>query len=544
VELSNTYANKKATFGEAVLDILEQTEGKVYLIGLIEARADDDNATDKKILINPGPTYKIKSVASTGTRTMGVFIAPDREAIVQCEEGQVFLGRKDRPADNDDQAMQLALEREGQGPEWSGENNDEMESQQKSTEMDESQEGQNVQGGLSQAQQKQVRQLMRLTDLQKEGANPSSPPLELLAKGGHAIFISVGAKGADDLRLGAIHFARPLRANLSSQDNILPIVVMAPVQPNDWHTVAGFKEMYFMSGSPLSLFDLERVNFRAASVIVINHSGGGGSGVHTDPYMVDSEAIFCARLIESHIGSPSSGPKVIAELTFDMNYHFIPLPGAAAATQALLQNQLLEMEQSGEKKELAVENSVSEYFRQPRFACGQLFISNVVTSLVVNTFYNQSLAQLVQAMVGAHVKTVVVPREWEGKSYMEYFDYLLWEKHLMAIGIFRKAQGALVEPRTSTKSLDRMGTMRKAGTVRLPGGAVGAKISDRMSSIFAKAEKTSAPANIPPQSYLYCAPPAKEASMNPHDRVLCFGVAISESQPAGSRVRSSFMDPG
>merc|ERR1711977_157346 len=225
-----------------------------------------------------------------------------------------------------------------------------------------------------------------------------------------------------------------------------------------------------------------------------------------------------------------------------MNYHFIPLPGAAAATQTALQNQLIAMEESGGKKELAVWSSVSEYFRQPRFACGQLFISNVVTSLVVNTFYNQSLAQLVGAMVGAHVKTVTVPREWEGKSYMEYFDYLLWEKHLMAIGIFRRAAGALVEPRNSAKTIDRSSSQLRRTVTKKMSGVLGEKLHERMSMLLSKPEKTKAPANIPPQSYLYCAPPAKEASMNPHDRVLCFGVAVSETGPGG-RVRSSFMEP-
>lgn len=539
VELSNTYANKKATFGEAVLDILEQTEGKVYLIGLIETLADDDNA-EKKVLINPGPTYKVKPVSS-GMRTFGVFISPDREAIVQCEEGQVFLGRKDRP--NNDEAM-LDVPRDS--PEWSGENPEPEPSNE-----DEISQEQAVGMGMSETQQQCVRKLMKLTDLQKEGSNPTGPPLEILAKGGHIILISVGAKGSDELRLGGIHFIRPLRGRDPGRDKIVPIVVMAPVLPKDWHTVAGFKEVYFMQGSPLSLFDLERVNFRAAQTIFINHSGGG-SGIHTDPYMVDSEAIFCSRLIESHIGSAVSGPEVIAELTFDLNYHFIPLPGANATAMSRLQQQLSSLEQDSQNgasaaKDLAVAaSSVSEYFRQPRFACGRLFVSNVVTSLVVNTFYNSSLAQLVGAMVSAQISTVTVPREWEGKSYMEYFDYLLWEKQLMAIGIFRRAQGALVEAKSPKKSGGEASNVLARAVTRKMSSSFGEGIQKKLSFITARAEKAKAPPNIPPQSYVYCAPPAKEASMNPMDRILCFGVCqldLEKSTISHGRVRSSFMDP-
>merc|ERR1719353_1839615 len=70
----------------------------------------------------------------------------------------------------------------------------------------------------------------------------------------------------------------------------------------------------------------------------------------------------------------------------------------------------------------------SEFYRQPRFACGRLFISSVVTSLVVNTMYNPSLAMLIHEMISAHYVLVTVPAEWKGQSFFKFFEHLLRDR--------------------------------------------------------------------------------------------------------------------
>merc|ERR1711988_764031 len=85
------------------------------------------------------------------------------------------------------------------------------------------------------------------------------------------------------------------------------------------------------------------------------------------------------------------------------------------------------------------QHNIDEYYRQARYACGQLFVGNVITSLTVNTFYNPSLWELVHQMIKAEVVMVPLPRDWEGKSYYEYFDKLLREDDLMAVAIYRRS---------------------------------------------------------------------------------------------------------
>merc|ERR1740117_2611334 len=89
-------------------------------------------------------------------------------------------------------------------------------------------------------------------------------------------------------------------------------------------------------------------------------------------------------------------------------------------------------------------NEINEYYRQARYATGQLFVGNVITSLVVNTFFNPSLWELVHQMIKAEVVMVPLPRDWERKSYYEYFDKLLREDELMAVAIYRRAEVVMV----------------------------------------------------------------------------------------------------
>lgn len=57
--------------------------------------------------MNPGPRYLVKSPTS-GVTTTGLFMASSREAVVQCEVGNVFLGRRDRATKEDDEKQAAA----------------------------------------------------------------------------------------------------------------------------------------------------------------------------------------------------------------------------------------------------------------------------------------------------------------------------------------------------------------------------------------------------------------------------------------------------
>jgi hypothetical protein len=315
--------------------------------------------------------------------------------------------------------------------------------------------------------------------------------------------------------------------------------------------------VYFLKGSPLSLFDLEKANFRHASTIFVCHVGAPHSQL-MEPWMVDSEVVCCVRLIESEL-PPATNISVITELAVDTNHPFVPLGNKQPAKESKERSSSKERSPSKERShskessdhheektrkseapaagrksrfsmfrpsgrasvkpaycntcgnhysladadatsckicgtpreaQAAIEvqskkagKLIDEYYRQPRYACGQLFVGNIITSLTVNTFYNPSLWELVHQMIKADVIIVPVSKDWEGKSYYEFFTQkLLQEDDLMGVAIYRRNQA---------------GKKRKKGEAP---------------------EKQ--------WSYVMTGPAAKETHMMKGDRVICFSSAF------------------
>lgn len=160
---------------------------------------------------------------------------------------------------------------------------------------------------------------------------PMRPPLKLLARGGHTLLLCIGTSHGQELRLGAEHFVKPLRAAHNLQKGVDPaaVVVISPVAPTDWYIVAEYREVYFLQGNPLSPFDLERANFSWATHIFVCHAGHASGAKVSEPWMVDAEVICCTRQIEAQLGAKSTCT-VIAELACDLNHPYLPLPGLSA----------------------------------------------------------------------------------------------------------------------------------------------------------------------------------------------------------------------
>merc|ERR1719191_2570714 len=83
-------------------------------------------------------------------------------------------------------------------------------------------------------------------------------------------------------------------------------------------------------------------------------------------------------------------------------------------------------------------DAAAEYLRQPRYACGQLFVSSIVTSLAVNSFYNPSLAHMIEGMIDAQIVMVDVGKGWHREPFYDFYRHVLANRDLLAIGIFRK----------------------------------------------------------------------------------------------------------
>lgn len=514
VELSPVYSQRKAIFIEVVLDVLQQTDGSVYLLGLVETTDE----TAPRVLINPGASYLIKPQSVTHTQTCGIFIAPDRDAIVQCEGHMVFLGRTEGNS--------------ADVPAWKTQDVD------KGSNAQQNKATSSVHGAavdhlvssldLPPTQKEQARHLVRLARKHQNSSQPSRPPLKLLAQGKHVLFLCVGTKASQEFRLGIEHFVRPQRDRVKPMD-IRPIVVLAPTQPTDWHTVASFRDVYFLEGSPHSQFDLERANFTAAAFIYICSVANSDScSDASESWMIDADVICCTRLVESQLDR-GSATKVMVELTSDENCVFLPVRGdlldpsqdEGFGSESITSNALNAFRQlktrtfesfseasiRGSEKMFgsskAEEPVVLEYYRQARFASGQLLVGSIATALAVNTFYSPSLAQVVSTMISSNVLIVPASKEWIGKFYFEYFEWLLWSQELLGVGIFREGQ-------TQSDPLTRKRGSRSSRSSR-------SSVSDRAGKqqvVF---------------SYMITAPPAKVTMVKEMDRIVCFGKSYLEA---------------
>ncbi|KAF4678317.1 Calcium-activated potassium channel subunit alpha-1 [Perkinsus chesapeaki] len=517
---------KLTPFGRCCLDVLNRSENQdVYLIGLVERNIGDKGG--KSITINPGSNYIVTDVEEK-TGVYGVFIASDRDAIVQKES------RRRLEYSESDEEMSVAsslgdplgrgsnrnlsqfdtagsMRRRGAAKGGAGEPLKMSKSVHDIMEL--AKEANFHMMSIAQLARSppNIKQLVFLDKLEKASKVPPAAPEDVLALGGHVILAVAGggseARGGESAKIGLEYFVSPMRATYFSE--AVPIVVLAPFIPMDWNTVARFPEVYFVQGSALSLFDLERANFRQAATILVFQLGSTQpSGAAQDPYMVDAEAIFTVRLIENHLPRDSE-TVVVVELVFDENYHYLPqssrLTGRpvshdsdhrASSTDSSSSDEECDRRGSGHREtgffrgslrqfkrsktcrastiimrmiltvQLTIHTSITlkirpkpqkcapqrtignrqrlaqpeEYFRQPRFACGQLFVGSVVTSLVANTFYNPSLALLVQQMISSRILMVLLPSAWAGRAYLDLFQHLILDRNLLAIGLFRAAE--------------------------------------------------------------------------------------------------------
>merc|ERR1719419_1033371 len=95
-------------------------------------------------------------------------------------------------------------------------------------------------------------------------------------------------------------------------------------------------------------------------------------------------------------------------------------------------------------------------------------------------------------MISTNTTMVKVPSPWVGKSYFEFFDYLLYQENLMAIGIFRNVTRRVRPPRRKP-SVE--GTFDRENDLEQDVTWLNSKNADRLTS------------------YVYTAPPGQETTM-------------------------------
>ncbi|KAF4744782.1 Calcium-activated potassium channel subunit alpha-1, partial [Perkinsus olseni] len=291
------------------------------------------------------------------------------------------------------------------------------------------------------------------------------PPVDVLVRGGHIVFLSVAGTGDSgksvSMPLGIAKFVEPLRSEYTKQPR--PIVVVASSLPKDWHEVRSITDVYFVEGNPVSPFDLSRAGVLSAWAIVIHQapdnslgdadggenemvdadagdggsSGGGLTGLAAgdgmrDPGgdMVDADAIFVVKLLEAQLDrtapyrSESPRPMIFVELVKGENAKFIPLDPTSAPTRSV--------DSRGSNYQLGI-----EVYRSPRYMSGSVFLNSVFSNLGVNILYNSSLLTLIEELVTAPSLAVKISPEWAGRPFHVLYTFLLHRHNLTAIALKR-----------------------------------------------------------------------------------------------------------
>jgi hypothetical protein len=319
----------------------------------------------------------------------------------------------------------------------------------------------------------------------KMAENPLPPPTRLLARGGHILFCVLGDPN-DPQMVGFPQFLQPIRDSLIA--HAVPLVVLSPVRPADWFRVVDLEEVYFLKGSPLSSFDLERAGVKSAGMVIVFSDPRQGKGIR-EIQMLDAEAIFATRVIENFPGLMTKQAFVV--LKHDENVAFAPLlPGTVPkkkkvqvglaeeinqlrgekeSAKEMLKNKMKRVKakkqkktwvgsaakfvaamlgsqdqfgrsSQGEQTEVGdtVQAEEGNYTKQPRYAMGHCFISSTITYLIAGTYYNPTIPVLLDLFTQKDFYMVSVTTMWIGKDYGSIFKHLLEEKDILPVAIYRR----------------------------------------------------------------------------------------------------------
>jgi hypothetical protein len=139
-------------------------------------------------------------------------------------------------------------------------------------------------------------------------------------------------------------------------------------------------------------------------------TGGIGAAAREEPHLVDSEVLFTLKLLESQFHNDVA-PLMVSELIISENQSFLE----------------------------SRDEPLGEYFMKKVYASGRVFMSSSIAALCVGCYYMPSLNELVKHLMKTTILVVNVPGGWERRPYKDLFYWLLWEKNLLAIGLYRRS---------------------------------------------------------------------------------------------------------
>ncbi|CAK0844835.1 unnamed protein product [Prorocentrum cordatum] len=306
-------------------------------------------------------------------------------------------------------------------------------------------------------------------------ASPA-PPKGVLEGGGHLLVCVVGDTTDSSELAGSVigrntrpslgprlyRFLAPLHATAGVQPH-RALVILSEELPGDWYRLQELAGVYHIRGSALSLDDLHRAAFQTASAIAVvrAHDMMGG----TTGKVSDARVILACSLIEGNLPTGSQCV-VVTDHAFKGSMDFLPatkvpierpphetvnpyfggdvldsIKGALSATKGIPPDDSVALRPPRCPEDFE-ELVSSDFTYHPRYMRGQAFTSSFVTSLMASTLYNPSILVMVDALMRAPMMVLHVPFGFTQRTYGEFCFWLLSDRNILALGLYRSATAA------------------------------------------------------------------------------------------------------
>lgn len=229
------------------------------------------------------------------------------------------------------------------------------------------------------------------------------------------------------------YFLLPLRASYLKE--MQPVVILSPEPPTNemWDSMSRFPKIYYIKGSPLLSEDLHRANINFADkAVVLGQDIKMGKDSTFNDEMLDAESIFIYKAIKKC----NKNVQIMIELVYNSNIEFLLTKDA--------------------KKDVKSDQEFKYEFT-PLFAAGEVYISSIIDTLTSQAYYNPHIVTILRQLLtgGKQSNTVIrticelaelkqsnlwqisVPEDYLNKSFGELFNYLAFERELIALGLYR-----------------------------------------------------------------------------------------------------------
>jgi len=326
-----------------------------------------------------------------------------------------------------------------------------------------------------------------LDRVRRDAMGERRPPKTVLEKGGHILVCFVGDTEVGTIPIGStkltgapvgIHsFMKVLRDDrLELMQGSQPTVVfLGDLLPSDWHEVCHMERVYFVAGSPLRAEDLRKAGIETCGGIVLARTHVGPVGKVMK--IADARLVLAATMTSFLLPFDKVIP-IVSDHAYSGSCELLPpervyieegpllstamvgpppeLPQALTAfmkgAKALARSMGLDGKappvidvaslDGGVSTEKYEDMEVHDIKYHPRYLRGQVFFTSAIASMVASSMYNPNLISMVESLIEAPMMMIEVPKVFYQSRYQDFAIWLLRERGLIALALFRSAEAS------------------------------------------------------------------------------------------------------